>query len=99
MRRPISPAALIAATFRVALAALALGAATSVFGAPSCNFRAGQPGTASFGAIDPRLVTTATFNVVLLFTCSGGGVAVFSITGLNDTGPGAYRLKHNTQAG
>lgn len=99
MRRTIRLAASLAATFRIGLAALALGAATSVSAAPNCDFRAAQPGTASFGAIDPRLATTATFNVVLLVKCTGGGGAMFSITGQNDTGPGAYRLKHNTQAG
>jgi hypothetical protein len=99
MRRPIFVAASMAATFRIGLAALALGAAISASAAPNCDFKAAQPGTASFGAIDPRLATTATFNVVLLIKCTGGGVAVFTITGLNDTGPGAYRLKHNTVAG
>jgi hypothetical protein len=89
----------MAATFRAALAAAALGAATSACGAPNCDFKAGQPTTANFGAIDPRLATTATFNVILLIKCTGGGGAAFSITGLNDTGPGAYRLAHNTQVG
>jgi hypothetical protein len=98
MRRPIFLAASMPATLRIGLAALALGAATSAFGAGSCDFQP-SPASASFGAIDPRLVTTATFNVALQIKCTGGGVAVFSITGLNDTGPGSYRLKHNTVAG
>ncbi|HEV2039382.1 MAG TPA: hypothetical protein VGT81_04935, partial [Casimicrobiaceae bacterium] len=88
MRRPLSFPALLAATIRVCLAAVALGAAASADAAPNCAFRAGQPTTANFGAIDPRLVTTATFTVTLLIKCTGGGGAVFSITGANDTGPG-----------
>jgi hypothetical protein len=96
---PLSFPALLAATIRVCVAAVALGAMASADAAPTCDFRVAQPTTANFGAIDPRLATTATFTVTLQIKCTGGGGAVFSITGANDTGPGAYRLKHNTVAG
>jgi hypothetical protein len=77
-------------------AALALCCATPAFG-QTCNFRANQPTTASFGAINPSLATTMTFSVVLRYSCTGGATASFTITGAHDTGPGAYRLQNQTQ--
>jgi hypothetical protein len=55
-----------------------------------------DPDTVSFGTIDPSLNTTYTFTVNVNFTCLLSG-PTFTITGLNDTGPGAFRLKHVTQ--
>ncbi len=91
---PTLPATSTGAAMRLGLAALLLSAATSTFGAPNCDFKAGQPASASFGAIDPQLATNATFNVTLQIKCTGGGSSIFSIAGLHDTGPGAYRLQH-----
>jgi hypothetical protein len=55
-----------------------------------------NPDTVSFGTIDPSLNTTQTFTVSVNFTCVLSS-PTFTITGLNDTGPGAFRLKHVTQ--
>jgi hypothetical protein len=64
----------------------------------TCTFNPGQPNTASFGAIDPTLVTPKTFSVTLNYKCTGSAAASFTITGANDTGPGAYRLRNQVQA-
>ncbi len=66
--------------------------------AQTCTFNAGQPTTANFGTIDPTQSTPAIFVVTLNYKCTGGATAGFTINGANDTGPGAYRLKHNTAA-
>lgn len=76
--------------------ALLLGASAPVLG-QTCTFNANQPNTASFGVIDPLLSTTATFSVIINYKCTGSANASFTITGANDTGPGAYRLRHLTQ--
>ena len=44
------------------------------------------------------LATTMTFSVTLNYKCTSGATASFTITGANDTGPGAYRLQNQTQA-
>ncbi len=82
----------------IGFAALALAflAAAPAFG-QTCTFNAGQPATANFGAINPSLATTMTFSVTLRYSCSGGATASFTITGANDTGPGAYRLRNLAQ--
>jgi hypothetical protein len=77
--------------------ALALCCAAPALG-QTCSYNAGQPSTASFGVIDPSLVTTKTFSVTLNYKCTGGASATFTITGAHDTGPGAYRLQNQTQA-
>ena len=51
----------------------------------------------SFGTINPTGNTTATFSVTLNYKCTGSASALFTISGANDSGPGAYRLKHLTQ--
>ena len=79
----------------IALIAFALCMAAPA-AAQTCNFSASQPNTASFGAIDPSLVVTKTFSVTLNFKCTGSANATFTITGANDTGPGAYRLQNQT---
>jgi len=66
--------------------------------AQTCIFNLGQPNTASFGVIDPSLATTMTFSVTLNYKCTSSATASFTITGANDTGPGAYRLQNQTQA-
>lgn len=81
---------------RAILLAIVLGAAIPVLG-QTCTFNAGQPASVNFGTIDPTLVTTATFSVTVNFKCTANANATFNIVGLNDSGPGAYRLKHNTQ--
>ncbi len=63
----------------------------------TCSFNSGQPNTASFGVIDPTLITTKTFSVTLNYKCTGSAIAAFTITGANDTGPGAYRLRNLAQ--
>ena len=85
----ISPACAL----RCALVALLLAAAPAVF-AQTCSFNPSQPTTASFGTINPAGVTPATFSITLNYKCTGGAVATFAITGANDTGPGAYRLRN-----
>ena len=65
--------------------------------AQTCTFNPGQPNTASFGTIDPSLNTTMTFSLTVNYKCTGGASATFTITGANDSGPGAYRLRNTTQ--
>jgi hypothetical protein len=84
------------AILRAAALILALTAVAPVF-AQSCTFNANQPGSVNFGAIDPRSSTPLTFTVTLNFKCTGSANATFVITGLNDSGPGSYRLKQTTQ--
>jgi hypothetical protein len=55
-----------------------------------------NPDTVSFGTIDPSLNTTYTFTVSVNFACVLSA-PTFTITGLNDTGPNAFRLKHVSQ--
>lgn len=81
---------------RAILFAIVLSAAIPVLG-QTCTFNANQAPSVNFGTIDPTLVTTATFSVTVNFKCTGSANATFIIIGLNDSGPGAYRLKHNTQ--
>jgi len=81
---------------RAILLAIVLGAAIPALG-QTCIFNTGQPASVNFGTINPTLVTTATFSVTVNFKCTGSANATFIIVGLNDSGPGAYRLKHNTQ--
>jgi hypothetical protein len=66
--------------------------------AQTCTFNANQPNTASFGAIDPSLVVTKTFSITINYKCTGGATASFTLTGANDTGPGAYQLQNQIQA-
>ncbi len=79
-----------ALSFVLCIAAPALG--------QTCVFNAGQPNTASFGVIDPTLVTPKTFSVTLNYKCTASAIAFFTITGANDTGPGAYQLRNQAQA-
>src|SRR5260221_4378293 len=64
--------------------------------AQTCTFNANQPNTANFGVIDPSLVVTKTFSLTVNYKCTGGASASFTLTGVNDTGPGAYRLPNQT---
>jgi hypothetical protein len=81
---------------RAVLFALALCAAAPALG-QTCTFNANQPNSVSFGTIDPRLVTPATFAITINYKCTGSANATFNLAGQNDTGPGLYRLKHTTQ--
>ena len=94
------PARRVAHTSRIALRAIllaiGLGAAIPAV-AQTCTYNPSQPGSVSFGTINPTLVTTATFTVTINFKCTGSANATFMIAGQNDSGPGAYRLKHSTQ--
>ena len=38
-----------------------------------------------------------TFSITVNYRCTGGANAAFIITGANDTGPGAYRLRNVAQ--
>ena len=95
MTSPLLRAPDVRAASRAILLVLALATA----GSASClcifNFP-NSPDTVSFGSIDPSLNTTYTFTVSVNFTCVLSG-PTFTITGLNDTGPNAFRLKHVTQ--
>lgn len=82
---------------RTLLFVIALSTAVPAM-AQTCTFNSNQPGSVSFGIIDPTLTTPATFSVILNFKCTGSANAGFNIAGQNDTGPGAYQLKHITQA-
>ena len=85
------PTAFGAVLFALALCAL------SQASAQTCSFNPNQPGSTSFGTIDPTLTTPAIFSVTVNYKCTGSANATFTITGLNDSGPSAYRLKHITQ--
>ena len=84
---------------RAAWRAILLVLALATTGSAQCfcifNFP-NTPDTVSFGTIDPSLNTTYMFTVSVNFTCFPSG-PTFTITGLNDTGPAAFRLKHATQ--
>jgi|SoiMethySBSTD1v2_1073268.scaffolds.fasta_scaffold735685_1 spore coat protein U-like protein len=82
--------------FLQALVAFALSWAAPAT-AQTCVFNAGQPTVASFGSIDPSLSSTYTFTVTINFKCTASADAMFTITGANDTGPGAYRLRNLAQ--
>lgn len=75
---------------------LLLGA-TGLASGQTCTYNAGQPNTANFGTIDPTLAVTKVFSLTINYKCTGGANASFTITGANDTGPGAYRLRNVTQ--
>jgi hypothetical protein len=62
--------------------------------AQTCTFNAGQPNAGSFGTVNPSLGTTYTFSLTVNFKCTANADALFTITGANDTGPGAYRLRN-----
>jgi len=79
------------------LIALSLAVAAASALGQTCTLNNNQPGSVSFGAIDPTLTTPATFSVILNFKCTGSANATFNISGQNDTGPGAYRLQNLTQ--
>ena len=77
----------------VALAVLASNPARS----QTCTFNANPPGSVNFGSINPALATPATFSARLDFNCLLGAIALVSVSGQNDSGPAAHRLKHATQ--
>jgi len=62
--------------------------------AQTCSFNNNQPNIASFGTIDPTLTTPQTFTITINYKCTGSPVPSFTITGSNDSGPGAYRLQN-----
>ena len=90
LRAPDLPAALQAILLVLALFTIGPAWCLCIFNLPN------NPDTVSFGTIDPSLNTTYTFTVSVNFTCVLTS-PTFTITGLNDTGPGAFRLKHLTQ--
>jgi hypothetical protein len=98
MTAPLLRAPDLRAASRATLFALALVTAGPVWcQLLACTFSApNTPDTVSFGTIDPSLNTTYTFTVTVNFSCFLAS-PTFTITGLNDTGPGAFRLKHVTQ--
>jgi hypothetical protein len=65
--------------------------------AQTCTFNANQPNTGAFGTVNPSLNTTYTFSLIVNYKCTGGANATFTITGANDTGPGAYRMRNTAQ--
>ena len=65
--------------------------------AQTCSFNNSQPNTGAFGTVNPSLNTTYTFTLTVNYRCTGGANAVFTITGANDTGPGAYRMRNTEQ--
>lgn len=77
-----------------AAAALSIGTAAR---AQSCSYNPNQPGSASFGTIDPTQNTPRTFTITLNYRCSGGANATFKVEGANDAGPGVYRLQNSGQ--
>jgi hypothetical protein len=81
----------------LALLVLLLGMVAPAFG-QTCSYNPGQPNVTGFGTINPTLTTTATFSITVNYKCTAGASASFTITGANDTGPGAYRLRHVTQS-
>jgi hypothetical protein len=90
LRAPALSVALRATLLVLALVTAGMARCLCIFNLPN------NPDTASFGTIDPSLNTTYTFTVSVNFTCALSS-PTFTITGLNDTGPGAFRLKHVTQ--
>jgi hypothetical protein len=60
-----------------------------------CTFNTGQPGSVSFGVIDPSANTPAAFSVSIRFNCLLLPIPIFTITGQNDLA-GIHRLKHAT---
>jgi len=78
------------------LAVLALSWAATA-SAQTCIFNPGQPNVASFGSIDPSLNSTYTFTLTINYKCTASAEAFFTITGANDTGAGAYRLRNLAQ--
>jgi hypothetical protein len=93
----VAPRFRAARRFRLAvLAALAVWVVSAAPDAlaQTCSFNTGQPTTTSFGAIDPAGSTPVTFTITINYKCTGGATAVLTVTGANDTGPGAYRLKN-----
>ena len=82
---------------RAAALALLLGMVAPAVG-QTCSYNPGQPNVTGFGTINPTLTATATFSITVNYKCTGGANASFTITGANDTGPGAYRLRHVTQS-
>lgn len=82
---------------RAAACALLLGMVAPAVG-QTCSYNPGQPNVTGFGTINPTLTATATFSITVNYKCTGGANASFTITGANDTGPGAYRLRHVTQS-
>ena len=65
--------------------------------AQTCIFNVGQPNVANFGAVDPSLSTTYTWSLTINYKCTSAATAFFTITGANDTGPGAYQLRNVSQ--
>jgi spore coat protein U-like protein len=63
----------------------------------SCSYNPSQPNAASFGTIDPTLTASRTFSITLNYKCTAGATAVFAISGANDSGPGAHRMKNTVE--
>ena len=80
-----------------AAVSLLLSASSTQVLAQSCSFNPSQPNTASFGTINPTLTTPRTFSITVNYKCTGGATAVFTISGANDSGPGAYRMQNTQQ--
>jgi len=80
-----------------AAVALLLAASSAPALSQSCSYNNNQPNTASFGTIDTTLTTPYTFSITLNYKCTGAVTPVFTVTGANDSGPGAYRLQNTTQ--
>lgn len=83
------------AAFAAVVLALSIGAPAR---AQSCSYNPNQPGTASFGTIDPTQNTPRTFTITINYKCTGAANATFTITGANDAGPGVYRLQNTAQS-
>lgn len=74
----------------------------TILSASNCKFNTPGPTPLAFGSIDPASAADATTNVPVVFRCNGAaGTAVFQVTsddGLYETGPGASRMRHATDA-
>jgi len=90
---------LIAIACRAVLQALAVVVLSFAIpaAAQTCIFNPGQPNVAGFGSIDPSLNSTYTFTLTINYKCTANAEAFFTITGANDTGPGAYQLRNLAQ--
>ena len=68
-----------------------------------CQFSNGGPTALSFGTIDPASTANATATATIGFRCSGSSpIAIYNVTsddGQYETGAGAPRMRHATNAG
>jgi hypothetical protein len=82
---------------------MTLSVGATILSTNNCKFRTPGPTALAFGAIDPSSTGDATSAAGILFRCTGSaGTAIFSVTsddGQYETGPGANRMRHDTNTG